>query len=317
MNAATLSTEKARKTLIKLLRQSVYKTSAHTDKWRNHPLRVAQAVKSIIGLDTANPSRHLLDWLEEYLRECPDIPNGKLNMGMVPDAEMATFYRLETAIRQGSREEAFNEFGMFLKMADPEQILEFFLEVSSTVSPDAFLFVWSAYRCQKFTGDKENFRPLLHLCLECLLDVPRIKIDRHDGEVTGDFIRRGYFSGSNSQSEVFSQYRETVNNRFIRQRKIVDNLNHLILSLSEKITHDISFKIPATRENAAKNGSDLKNTSRRIEILRRLNKIPQDQITPELILRYDAGRTMVKWGVLDFEEVEEKLIGLNHSESTK
>ena len=134
-----------------------------------HPLRVMQASKSLIGINLEDPSRQLLKWLDDYVKDFtpnfdPPSPSDQ-NLSL----ETITYTHFENLILHKKKSESKIYLTHLLQVADPRHIAEFLMEFSSQQTPGNFLFCWSAFRSLQFLGEKDGHHILYH-CLSNILE---------------------------------------------------------------------------------------------------------------------------------------------------
>ena len=64
----------------------------------NHPLRVVQASKSLIGINLEDPSRQLLKWLDDYVKDFTPNYNPPCLSGQNLSVETITYTHLANLI---------------------------------------------------------------------------------------------------------------------------------------------------------------------------------------------------------------------------
>lgn len=153
--------------LIALFDKAIF--SIHNDGWENHPLRVVQAVKSLIGINISYPNIKLLMWLKEYLVTLETRPKSELMFTFGELEETITIHSLEMAIKEGDKKLAISHLAQLSRVSDGRPILEFLLELSVQQSGRSFLFVLSALRSNLFL-ENEKITALLMLCTQSILD---------------------------------------------------------------------------------------------------------------------------------------------------
>ena len=80
----------------------------HDDEWDSHPLRVIQAIKSLIGINTTSPNSKLLEWVKEYSSILEVRPKSELMFKFSELKETITIHSLEMAIREKESKLAFS-----------------------------------------------------------------------------------------------------------------------------------------------------------------------------------------------------------------
>jgi hypothetical protein len=137
--------------------------------WENHPLRVVQAVKSLIGINTSSPNTNLLRWVKEYSSMLEFRPKSELMFKFGELEETISIHSLEMAIKSGNSKLAFSHLEQLNRVSDGRPILEILLELSVQQSGKSFLFILSALRSNLFLSNKK-ITALLMLCTQSILD---------------------------------------------------------------------------------------------------------------------------------------------------
>lgn len=141
----------------------------HDDEWDSHPLRVIQAIKSLIGINTTSPNSKLLEWVKEYSSILEVRPKSELMFKFSELKETITIHSLEMAIREKESKLAFSHLEQLCRVSDGRPILEFLLELSAQQTGKSFLFVLTALRSNLFL-DSQNITALLMLSTQSILD---------------------------------------------------------------------------------------------------------------------------------------------------
>ena len=145
----------------------------------NHPLRVVQASKSLIGIDLNSPPNILLKWLDYYVKDF--IPNFNIksldSSGVQTDA--ITFVHLKNLIQKKKKVESYIYLSYLLQVAGTSQIAEYLIELGVRKSLGSLLFCWSALRSIQFLGEKRGCLILYH-CISKLLGNDKEKIKREE-----------------------------------------------------------------------------------------------------------------------------------------
>ena len=119
------------------------------DGIQNHPIRVLDAAKSMIGLNLDNPSLSLFNYIEskKIFSNISDT-----NSNITDNAETVSIYELEEAINQGDLNESNRIITQLLKLSDGRHILEYLLELSLKQSGESLSLIWSIYKTLSFIG---------------------------------------------------------------------------------------------------------------------------------------------------------------------
>ncbi len=135
--------------------------------WRHHPIRVVQAVKSIVGIDLSSSNTRIIDWLINY---CDDLGQNEIKVPKKKQVAHLALEDLKTSLLEKDKEASIKFLSDILTYSDGRHILEFLLEISLMQRGESMLFVWSAIRMNLFLSSKFADRILLlcgHSILSC------------------------------------------------------------------------------------------------------------------------------------------------------
>ncbi|NOZ08780.1 MAG: hypothetical protein GXO91_07905 [FCB group bacterium] len=261
---------------------------------RLHPLRILQAVKSIMGLNLGAPNTELLNWTRAYVESFPTFPAEELKIRILPARKNISYDNLARAIQAQDRLRLEEELGYLAGAASAEQLLEFLLEQSLLQAPAAFLFVWSALRMVRFLGPENSSKVLRISALQLLSD---------DG-----FSQEGPPADPFLVFECRGALGQLRQESFIRERTIQSNAAHLeewldsgripadsrpgTVRASVEALAQTYLKTPAGIDPAA--FAAVSGSSPRRWIWDFLSALPKEYLAPELILCLDAGRALLK-----------------------
>ena len=159
--------QKTKTELTKIFNKAIF--AIHDGGWNRHPLRVVQAVKSLIGINILSPNTKLLTWVKEYSSTLKVRPKSELMFKFGELEETITIHSLEMAIKGGNQKVAFSHLEQLSRVSDGRPILEFLLELSAQQSGVSFLFALTALRSNLFLANKK-ITALLMLCTQSILD---------------------------------------------------------------------------------------------------------------------------------------------------
>lgn len=240
----------------------------HIGNYRTHPLRIIQALKSIIGIDIQNPDEKLINWGKDYLEQFNPREKSELMLQFGDLQETITLDSIECALRKGDRSLSMSHLEQLSRVSDGRPILEFFLELSLKQNGSSFMFTWSAIRANQFLSN-EHITALLILSVESILDDDFTEVGNKI------FTNNSVLSFENLCQSMQIKSEDLIRNRMISPLlpdfDIIANLNY---SSARDIlkTNDMSRK----------------------GILKYLSNHFEDAITPELILLLDCIRTALK-----------------------
>jgi len=240
----------------------------HIGSFRTHPLRVIQALKSIIGIDIQNPDEKLINWGKDYLEEFNSRDKSELMFQFGDLQETITLDSIECALRKGDRTLSMSHLEQLSRVSDGRPLLEFLLELSLQQNGSSFTFTWSAIRANQFLSN-EYITALLILSVEAVLD--------------DDFMAVGnkmFTNNSVSSFENLCQSMQIKSEDLIRKRMISPLLPDfdIILNLDNSSVDDVLNTDGMARKR----------------ILKYVSNQFEDDITPELILLLDCIRTALK-----------------------
>lgn len=244
----------------------------------NHPLRVVQAGKSIIGLDRKIPCEKLLKWLEEYLTGFPsDFNVPELNE---PVPETIAYPQLEQIILDRNLQKAEDYLNYLLRVADSRHIAEFLLEFATDRSIHSTLFCWSAFRCIQFVNKRE-IAAVLFLCLEELFDESAGNMQNTELSIL--------------EFELYCHQFQIRQTDMVRHSKILPKIQQQIEAMKPGMDENISTEFSAEL-------LDYIQSKGMSGILTWLNAQDIKVITPHLILILDAVRSALTFAKPDFRE---------------
>jgi hypothetical protein len=265
--------QKTKIELIKFFNKAIF--SIHSDNWEVHPLRVVQAVKSLIGINIASPNVKLLSWVKNYLSSLETRPKSELMFKFGDLEETISIHSLEVAVREGDNKLVFSHLEQLSRVSDGRPILEFLLELSAQQSGSSFLFVLSALRSNLFLSN-EKITALLILCTQSVLDD-----SFEDWGLNPDKLTLA------STFELSCQAMQCHDEDIVRMVKI----DPWLPTKSEII----KMSIP---DDTFEDSMNIINLGRQ-GILDNIDKMKFESITPQLIFTFDAYRSALK-GAPDF-----------------
>ena len=235
----------------------------------NHPLRVVQASKSLIGINLEDPSRQLLKWLDDYVKDFTPNFNTPSPSDQNVSPETITYTHFENLILHKKKSESKIYLTHLLQVADPRHIAEFLMELSAQQTPGSFLFCWSAFRSLQFLGDKDGY-PILYHCLSNILE-----------EMSGEKNNTKLLM---ERCELYCHQFQIRKTEIIRKNKIIPHLDKMIRTIKQGLNQTYSLNIPkALGDSINKEGEK--------GILSYLATLKMEDISSELILFLDAIRS--------------------------
>ena len=246
-----------------------------SDDYNYHPIRVIQAVKSIIGIDINRPICNLVYFCEEYVdrydyNKIVDYKNANLELPI-----MMSYKNLEESLVNKDSEESYRNIYYLTTVSEGMQIVEFLLEYSLKYSKKSYLFIWSVYRMMLFTDKKFIFKSLL-LCVDSIIkSKTEITFDEQnfndEGCIIWEKIEKDKFE---LMAVIFSIY----NSKLVRK---------------ETINHYISKILKNKKQKSIKDNVDLSDIDRGW-IGSYFRGMLLGDIKVDKVLEYDAIRSIVK-----------------------
>ena len=231
-----------------------------------HPMRVIQALKSLIGINIEKPSIKLIEWGDNYLNNIKLLPDNHFKYSINKPKETIVLSNLGECIASKNKNDCISELQDLCSVSDGNQIFEYLIEFSSEHGIHAIPFIWSAYRTNLFLKNKYCYQ-LLFLCVNNLI---RKKSDN---------IK----SNSISEFEILCIIESIKNTSLTRQYKINRKLNNFTLDFSSHYKCETDMNRPI----------DVVGKGRKA-ILDYLNNLDSEYITKEMILFLDSGRMVLK-----------------------
>ena len=301
--------EEARKEIESLLIKTLYLKSNNSSS-DYHPLRVMQALKSIMGLDVQMKVEPCLEWANNFISEYQEIEKTRMASFPKTSFDFVSIQNIYEAIKNKDEEKTLEEFEKLIIVSEGEHIMEFMLELSLQQSGRSFGLVWSAYRTMKFCG-KENLLQLYQTIVNCLL------LDNFENqkiEIENNFLPTKWFEqeldNSFKQFELVCHGQQIWSEKFIRRYSIKRSLTQFMshrLDCNEIVKRSVfNNPIPTTVDKLIDTLDENKNN----EIPDRIRYISENmkrkwilefvqkkinRITPRILLALDAYRTALKW----------------------
>ena len=226
-----------------------------------HPVRVIQALKSLIGIDIDNPSRLLIEWGDEYLNSIGKLPQNYYSYSIKKSKETIVLSDIGEYILSKDYDKCIEELQDLCTVSDGNQIFEFLIEFSCSYNKSAVPFIWSASRTNIFLKNKYTYHLLL-MSVKAILD---------------DTLKSKGLIGRFEESCIFESIKQGV---LTRQNKI----NKYLAGSNLNFDLDVNF---------SKSSIDVIGKGR-IAILDYLNSLEINCITKEMVLFLDGCRMVLK-----------------------
>lgn len=247
----------------------------------NHPLRVINASKALIGIDIKNPPYVLLKWLEKYLHQfelnfqAPSIA-AKQN---TPD--ILSYLELEKFIDLKDLPGAYNYLEKLLLSASPASIAEFLFEYSINKSVFNILFSWAVIRSIQFLGEEQGYA-ILYSGISNLIDNKNV----HE---TDELLLY----------EMKCHYFQMRSANMVRSSKIISKLDPFIIDLDDDIFKRIHISLPNELI-----GNLVKRGINGIHDYLLLQSI--DTLSIDMILKLDSIRSLISFSKYNINQIVEE-----------
>ena len=257
--------------LLKLYKKSLFLSEEYT----YHPIRVIQAVKSIIGINIDKPIVGLLKFCKEYTNQYNFIEKVNYENKDLDFPAMVSYKNLEESLLNKDLEKTYSNIYYLTTVSEGMQVVEFLLEYSLKYSKDSFPFIWSIYRMLLFADKKDIFKSLL-ICSDVLIKSKAL-------------IKFNYEEFDNMQS---IKWKRIQSNQF-EQISIFFSIYHSELIRKETINKYIS-KILCIKGLGISYDKSAGLDLDRVWIYSYFKDLSQKDIKVEDVLYYDAVRSVIK-----------------------
>ena len=119
----------------------------------NHPIRFAEASKSLIGLNLKKPNLNILNFINTFKLESK---NDKKEVSQ-SIFETVSIYQLEDSILNGLTHDIPKILDSLLQLSDGRHILEFLIEISLGKSEKSLMLIWAIYKSMNFIGYNDRY----------------------------------------------------------------------------------------------------------------------------------------------------------------
>ena len=145
------------------------------DEWHVHPIRIVQAIKSLIGIDLDNPSDRLFTWLQLFMNQT-NLKSNQFVSTKVDLKEVISIKQLHESVINKNILDSRKNLANLIKVSDGRPILEYLLEMSLSQNGISFLVIKSIIRSNMFMESK-NIEILLYDSLNVLFDFEFLESD--------------------------------------------------------------------------------------------------------------------------------------------
>tara|TARA_Y100000996_G_scaffold396385_1_gene362432 strand:+ start:5786 stop:6685 length:900 start_codon:yes stop_codon:yes gene_type:complete len=208
------------------------------DNINNHPIRIAEAVKSMVGLNLDAPPINLINYIKDNNF---NIYNDSKSENLNRVVNTVSIYQLEEAINQNDFNESIKIIDDLLKLSDGRHILEYLLEMSFQRMGKSLLIIWAIFKSLNFIGYSsiDNVRNGLLIAVGSLINDLFIndKAIHHIEKVEIKYLDYLFneFDLDDFQLQVFGSLYEILNEEFIRNSSIRNSLDYFLKSLESNL----------------------------------------------------------------------------------
>ena len=245
----------------------------------NHPIRIIEASKSLIGLNLKDPNKNIIDFLNslkfEEIQSSEEKPKAIKN-------ETISIYQLEDAINNSDTDRINELLDNILNLSDGKHVLEFLVELSLRQKGQSLQVIWPIYKAMNFIGynDINAIRNSLDMACKLL-----IFDDFHDASKEEKISMEQlevHRVKTVEQLYMIGVVHEISNFKFVRYDFIKQNLslflNHFHVSLNQSNPKPCKIK-----SNGLKEDSDL------------LEVLDSFTLSKEMILIFNSVRSIMKY----------------------
>ena len=257
--------------LLKLYEKSLFLSKEYT----YHPIRLIQAVKSIIGINIDEPVDSLLEFCKGYTERYNFDDKVIYENKDLDFPAMVSYKNLEESLLNKDLQKTYSNIYYLTKVSEGMQVIEFLLEYSLKYSKDSYTFIWSIYRMMLFTNKKDIFKSLL-LCADVLIK-------------SKSLINFNYKEFNNMQNIKWSEIRKSE----FEQIAIIFSIYHSKLIRRETIKKYISDLLGYKNQKTQFDSNTDTNIDR-MWIYSYFRDLSAKDINIEDILYYDAIRSVIK-----------------------
>ena len=265
-------------------KQAIESLAYKTANFSNHPIRLIQASKSLIGLNLDKPNKKLLNFNSSILKNNTFKSIKIKNFSNDNTKEVINIYNLEEAFINNDKTQVLNELYQLSKVSSSLHILEYLVEISLKQTGKSFLIIWSIYRTIFFINQKD-IKFFLDLSIDSILSDKFYLSDFELLPINNNLIRCSNLSIADI--DLFSHLLEAYNSNLVRSDRIkilISNIINKKFSYNQKDSSiEFEFKYPQLLNKG------------RSWLLDFINDIDDNNITIELILFLDSIRCLFKF----------------------
>ena len=264
-------------------KQALKSLSYKTVNFLNHPIRLIQASKSLIGLNLDTPNEKLLKFNSSVLANNTYESIKFKNFKNDNIKEVISTHNLEDAFIKNDKDEVLNELYQLSKVSSSLHILEYLVEISLKQTGKSFLIIWSIYRTIFFINQKD-IKFFLDLSIDAIFSDKFSLSDLELLPINDNIIKNSNLSITNI--DLFSHLLEAYNSNLVRSDKIKILISNVINKRFPCRKDDSSVEFNFKYPQLLKTG--------RSWLLEFIDDI-DNNITIELILFIDSIRCLFKF----------------------
>ena len=264
-------------------KQALKSLSYKAVNFLNHPIRLIQASKSLIGLNLDIPNEKLLKFNSSVLASNTYKSIKFKNFKNDNIKEVISTHNLEDAFIKNDKDKVLNELYQLSKVSSSLHILEYLVEISLKQTGKSFLIIWSIYRTIFFINQKD-IKFFLDLSIEAIFSDKFSSINFKLLPINNDIIKNSNLSITNI--DLFSHLLEAYNSNLVRSDKIKILISNVINKRFPCRKNDSSIEFNFKYPQLLKTG--------RSWLLEFIDDI-DNNITIELILFLDSIRCLFKF----------------------
>ena len=264
-------------------KQALKSLSYKTVNFLNHPIRLIQASKSLIGLNLDTPNEKLLKFNSSVLANNTYESIKFKNFKNDNIKEVISTHNLEDAFIKNDKDEVLNELYQLSKVSSSLHILEYLVEISLKQTGKSFLIIWSIYRTIFFINQKD-IKFFLDLSIDAIFSDKFYLSDLELLPINNNIIQHSNLSIANI--DLFSHLLEAYNSNLVRSDKIKILISNVINKRFPCRKDDSSVEFNFKYPQLLKTG--------RSWLLEFIDDI-DNNITIELILFLDSIRCLFKF----------------------
>jgi hypothetical protein len=264
-------------------KQALKSLSYKTVNFLNHPIRLIQASKSLIGLNLDTPNEKLLKFNSSVLANNTYESIKFKNFKNDNIKEVISTHNLEDAFIKNDKDEVLNELYQLSKVSSSLHILEYLVEISLKQTGKSFLIIWSIYRTIFFINQKD-IKFFLDLSIDAIFSDKFSLSDLELLPINDNIIKNSNLSITNI--DLFSHLLEAYNSNLVRSDKIKILISNVINKRFPCRKDDSSVEFNFKYPQLLKTG--------RSWLLEFIDDI-DNNITIELILFLDSIRCLFKF----------------------